>query len=70
MSVLDYVDIGSYIYKRISDEKEEKWIIKDIKKRDLLIQSKETGKTYKMTDKELEVLYRKRKVRLSRKEDK
>lgn len=41
MSVLDYVDIGSYIYKRISDEKEEKWIIKDIKKRDLLIQSKE-----------------------------
>lgn len=67
MSVLDYVDIGSYIYKRISDEKEEKWIIKDIKKRDLLIQSKETGKTYKMTDKELEVLYKKRKVRLSRK---
>lgn len=70
MSVLDYIDIGSYIYKRISDEKEEKWIIKDIKKRDLLIQSKETGKTYKMTDKELEVLYKKRKVRLSRKEDK
>lgn len=67
MSVLDYVDIGSYIYKRISDEKEEKWIIKDIKKRDLLIQSKETGKTYKMTDKELEVLYKKRKIRLSRK---
>lgn len=67
MSVLDYVDIGSYIYKRISDEKVEKWIIKDIKKRDLLIQSKETGKTYKMTDKELEVLYKKRKVRLSRK---
>lgn len=67
MSVLDYVDIGSYIYKRISEEKEEKWIIKDIKKRDLLIQSKETGKTYKMTDKELEVLYKKRKVRLSRK---
>ena len=67
MSVLDYVDIGSYIYKRISDEKEEKWIIKDIKKRDLLIQSKETGKTHKMTDKELEVLYKKRKVRLSRK---
>lgn len=66
MSVLDYVDIGSYIYKRISDEKEEKWIIKDIKKRDLLIQSKETGKTYKMTDKELEVLYKKRQVRLSR----
>ena len=69
MSVLDYVDIGSYIYKRINDEKEEKWIIKDIKKRDLLIQSKETGKTYKMTDKELEVLYKKRKVRLSRKGD-
>lgn len=67
MSVLDYVDIGSYIFKRISEEKEEKWIIKDIKKRDLLIQSKETGKTYKMTDKELEVLYKKRKVRLSRK---
>ena len=67
MSVLDYVDIGSYIYKRISDEKEEKWIIKDIKKRDLLIQSKETGKTYKMTDKELEVLYKKRQVRISRK---
>lgn len=70
MSVLDYVDIGSYIYKRINDEKEEKWIIKDIKKRDLLIQSKETGKIYKMTDKELEVLYRKRKVRLSRKVNK
>ena len=67
MSVLDYVDIGSYIYKRISEEKEEKWIIKDIKNKDLLIQSKETGKTYKMTDKELEVLYKKRKVRLSRK---
>ena len=67
MSVLDYVDIGSYIYKRITDEKEEKWIIKDIKNKDLLIQSKETGKTYKMTDKELEVLYKKRKVRLSRK---
>lgn len=67
MSVLDYVDIGSYIYKRISEEKEEKWIIKDIKNKDLLIQSKETGKTYKMTDKELEVLYKKRQVRLSRK---
>lgn len=67
MSVLDYVDVGMCIYKRISDEKEEKWIIKDIKKRDLLIQSKETGKTYKMTDKELEVLYKKRKIRLSRK---
>lgn len=69
MSVLDYVDIGSYIYKRISEEKEEKWIIKDIKNKDLLIQSKETGKTYKMTNKELEVLYNKRKVRLSRKGD-
>lgn len=67
MSVLDYVDIGSYIYKRISEEKEEKWIIKDIKNKDLLIQCKETGKTYKMTDKELEVLYRKRQVRISRK---
>lgn len=67
MSVLDYVDIGSYIYKRISDEKEEKWIIKDIKCKDLLIQNKDSGKTYKMTDKELEILYRKRQIRLSRK---
>lgn len=70
MSVLDYVDIGSYIYKRISDEKEEKWIIKDIKCKDLLIQNKDSGKTYKMTDKELEILYRKRQIRLSRKGDK
>lgn len=67
MSVLDYVDIGSYIYKRLNDEKEEKWIIKDIRNKDLLIQSKETGKSYKMTDKELEVLYKKRQVRISRK---
>lgn len=44
MSVLDYVDVGVYIYKKLNDEKEEKWIIKDIKKRDLLIQSKETEK--------------------------
>lgn len=69
MSVLDYVDVGTYIYQKITEDKEEKWIIKDIKKKELLIQSKETGKNYKMTEKELEVLYRKRKVRLSRKED-
>lgn len=69
MSVLDYVDVGTYIYQKLTEDKEEKWIIKDIKKKELLIQSKETGKNYKMTEKELEALYRKRKVRLSRKED-
>ena len=62
MSVLDYVEIGSYIYQLKSEDKEEKWIIKDIKKKDLLIQSKETGKNYKMTERELETLYRKRLV--------
>jgi hypothetical protein len=67
MSVLDYVEIGSYIYQIKGEDKEEKWIIKDIKKKDLLIQSKETGKNYKMTEKELESLYRKRLVRISRK---
>lgn len=69
MSVLDYVDVGTFIYQKLTEDKEEKWIIKDIKKKELLIQSKETGKNYKMTEKELEALYRKRKVRLSRKED-
>ena len=69
MSVLDYVDVGTYIYQKLTEDKEEKWIIKDIKKKELLIQSKETGKNYKMTEKELEALYRKRKVRISRKED-
>lgn len=69
MSVLDYVDVGTYIYKKLNEEKEEKWIIKDIKCKDLLIQNKDSGKTYKMTDKELEILYRKRKIRISRKED-
>lgn len=67
MSVLDYVDVGVYIYKKLNDEKEEKWIIKDINHKDLLIQSKESGKVYKMTDKELESLYRQRAVRISRK---
>lgn len=69
MSVLDYVDVGTYIYQLKGEDKEEKWIIKDIKKKDLLIQSKETGKNYKMTEKELESLYRKRLVRISRKGD-
>lgn len=69
MSVLDYVDVGTYIYQLKGEDKEEKWIIKDIKKKDLLIQSKETGKNYKMTEKELETLYRKRIVRISRKEE-
>lgn len=69
MSVLDYVDVGTYIYQLKGEDKEEKWIIKDIKKKDLLIQSKETGKNYKMTERELETLYRKRIVRISRKEE-
>ena len=69
MSVLDYVDVGTYIYKKLNEDKEEKWIIKDIKYKDLLIQSKDSGKIYKMTDKELEILYRKRKIRISRKEN-
>ena len=67
MSVLDYVDIGTYIYQRKGEDKEEKWIIRDLKTHELLIQSKETGKNYKMTEKELESLYRKRLVRISRK---
>lgn len=67
MSVLDYVEIGSYIYQIKGEDKEEKWIIRDIKTKDLLIQSKETGKNYKMTEHELETLYRKRLVRISRK---
>lgn len=67
MSVLDYVDVGTYIYQLKGEDKEEKWIIRDIKTKDLLIQSKETGKNYKMTEKELESLYRKRLVRISRK---
>lgn len=69
MNVLDYVDVGTYIYKKISEEREEKWIIKDINRKELLIQSKESGKVYKMTDKELENLYRQRAVRISRKGD-
>ena len=69
MSVLDYVDVGTYIYQLKGEDKEEKWIIKDIKKKDLLIQSKETGKNYKMSERELETLYRKRLVRISRKEE-
>ena len=69
MNVLDYVDVGTYIYKKLRDEKEEKWIIKDINRKELLIQSKESGKVYKMTDKELENLYRQRAVRISRKGD-
>ena len=67
MSVLDYVEIGSYIYQLKGEDKEEKWIIRDIKTKDLMIQSKETGKNYKMTEKELESLYRKRLIRISRK---
>lgn len=66
MSVLDYVDIGTYIYQKLKDEKEEKWIIKDIKKKDLMIQNTK-GKKYMMTASELENLYRQRKVRISRK---
>ena len=69
MNVLDYVDVGTYIYKKISEEREEKWIIKDINRKELLIQSKESGKVYKMTDKELENLYRQRAVRILRKGD-
>lgn len=67
MSVLDYVDVGVYLYQKKNETKEEKWIIKDIKSHDLLIESKETGKNYKMTERELESLYRKRLVRISRK---
>lgn len=69
MSVLDYVDVGTYIYQLKGEDNEEKWIIRDIKTKDLLIQSKETGKNYKMTEKELESLYRKRLVRISRKDE-
>lgn len=67
MSVLDYVDVGVYLYQKKNETKEEKWIIKDIKSHDLLIESKETGKNYKMTERELESLYRKRLIRISRK---
>lgn len=67
MSVLDYVDVGVYLYQKLNDETETAWIIKDINKKDLLIENKSSGKKYKMTEKELEALYRKQKIRISRK---
>lgn len=67
MSVLDYVDVGVYLYRRLNEEHEEKWIIKDINRKELMIQNTETGKRYKMSDKELDALYRKRQIRISRK---
>ena len=67
MSVLDYVDVGVYLYQKINEDKEVAWIIKDIKRKDVLIESKETGKKYTMTERELEALYRKQKIRISRK---
>lgn len=68
MSVLDYVDVGAYLYQ-MKNDKEEAWIIKDINKRELLIENKNSGKTYKMTDKELEALYRKQIIKISRKSE-
>lgn len=67
MSVLDYVDVGVYLYQKLNDETETAWIIKDINRKDLLIENKSSGKKYKMTEKELEALYRKQKIRISRK---
>ena len=66
MSVLDYIDVGTYIYQKLNEEKEEKWIIKDIKRKEIMIQN-DKGKKYKMCDRELEALYRQRRVRISRK---
>ena len=65
MSVLDYVEVGTYLYQIINETNEEKWIIKDINNKDLLIENSK-GKRYKMSDKELDILYHKKKIRIGK----
>lgn len=65
MSVLDYVDVGTYLYQIINETNEEKWIIKDINNKELLIENSK-GKRYKMSDKELDILYHKKKIRIGK----